>query len=361
MAVKMPIRNPAVPPSAIAGELNGYIPRHLLAQVDHRTADVWLMASLPARGMRALHAAIFARFGVRMTSTGRGRTLWGQWDIFGGPNARYEPCSWATYLITPSARRKSWQPADRAAVARALNISIPDSTYWRKIKRPDGTYPATAAVPGTSDHGRWCADDMALPDDADADTYPEGINDRPDILEWLYLNEHLYGFAHSLASEIWHVHWINGDVVPPAVLAYEAGAVIVPPVVEKPDPTVPERPPVVTPPVITLPTNGDLVYRIIVVDCPHPTIPGARQRAAATFYGTEVQPGGIIPEIEWSGPGSIAKVAHRLATLKALGVQERVLNLEDLLGIRLKDGAAGLPRGDWFGWSLDHFANTAAV
>jgi len=48
---------------------------------------------------------------------------------------------------------------------------------------------------------------------------------------------------------------------------------------------------------------------------PDPDNPGKHKRAAAAFYGTEVQPGGIIAEIEWTGPGSIAKVQHRIATL----------------------------------------------
>ncbi len=113
------------PPSDILKELNGAIPRSKLEVVDldFNKGDVWLLASNPARGMRAMHAAIHEELGVVLSSTGRGRTTLEQWTIFGGQQARYEPCTEAVFntLTEPNndKPRKRWMKKDRDRV-RAL-------------------------------------------------------------------------------------------------------------------------------------------------------------------------------------------------------------------------------------------------
>lgn len=136
-----------------------------------------------------------------------------------------------------------------------------------------------------------------------------------------------------------------------------------PPVVETPRPTTP-------PPAQPAPTPGDttMTMRRIEVYAIDPS-DGVRKKCAAEFYGLEVQPGGIIPEMEWTGPvdeanpGAHPRETFTYVTYRNLGVQARVLNAEDLAGINLKYGSRGLPQGpngeriDWFTWKLSLFRN----
>ncbi len=221
----MPIRATRVP-SAIMNQPNGAIDPKLLGRVD-RDGYLWQMAELPARGMRAMHAAIKADLGIKLDSTGRGRDLRGQWDIFCGTRARYRPCPLAEYNVDKAKNKeltKLWPAKDRHAVEALLNVSIEESDYWTKINVGTVTsprYPATAAVPGTSPHGMWCADDLSLPDGPDLGTDDDPLTVA--VIQWLFENEMKYGFAHSTLSESWHVQWFVGDIVPLAVLTYELG------------------------------------------------------------------------------------------------------------------------------------------
>ncbi len=213
------------PPPDILKELNGAIPRSKLEVVDLDAdmGDVWLLASKPARGMRAMHAAIRVELEVVLSSTGRGRTTMEQWTIFGGQQARYEPCTKAVFdtLIHPAddKPRKQWMKRDRDRV-RALfaDLDIPDEEFWAKKKRSNGTFPATAASPGTSPHGWWCADDLAIGPFPRMDT----ITHSSKVGQWLFAHETEFGFGHGLTSEAWHVQWFMGDVMPQAVLDFEA-------------------------------------------------------------------------------------------------------------------------------------------
>ena len=215
MALSMPITR-VVFPSSVVNQPNGAVNPALLTWVESgRTGLTWLMAQLPARAMRAWHADA-AKRGIKLGSTGRGRTLAQQWDIFGGAHRRYEPCSSLQYMAAAVyGRAKRWSDADRRAVATRLGINIPASTYWRKIRYSDGSYPATAAVPGTSNHGKWCADDLA-----------ETVNGvlvplRPSTIQYLYATGRSFGFTWENTEEPWHVAWANGDVVPQAVIDFE--------------------------------------------------------------------------------------------------------------------------------------------
>jgi hypothetical protein len=181
--------------------------------------DVWLLASKPARGMRALHAAIHIELGVVLSSTGRGRTIQEQWTIFGGDRARYEPCSEAVFktLTEPAddPPRKRWKKADRDRVRALLShLAIPNEEFWRKTNLGF----ATAASPGTSPHGMWCADDLAIGPFPRQDT----IGATSAVGQWLFAHEKEFGFGHGLKREAWHLQWFVGDEMPQAVLDFEA-------------------------------------------------------------------------------------------------------------------------------------------
>lgn len=207
-------------PSSIKGQPNGAVDPSLLSWVEPtRTALVYLLAEYPARAMRAWHADALKN-GISLTTTGRGRTLAQQWDIFGGSQARYRPTTIDEWNITATGSRKSpWSASDRAVVAAKLGITIPSSSYWVKINSRF----ATAATPGTSNHGYWCADDLA--------EYVNGVlvGLRASTLQYLYGSGARFGFTWETISEDWHVCWMSGDVLPQAVIAYETGPIIPPP------------------------------------------------------------------------------------------------------------------------------------
>lgn len=228
----MPIR-PVTLPTAIKGQINGAVDASLLRYVQHnQTSLIYWMAELPARSMRAFHAAAKAE-GLNLTTSGRGRTLSMQWSIFGGSQARYKAVSLSEYNAAPPSNRKFWgavdytssggQPAPgRASVAKTLGVTIPNSSYWIKVGPP---YPATSAVPGTSNHGFWCADDMAKVDPTGVKPYlPFNSAD----LQILYRLGPLFGFHWETLKENWHVHWTNGDQLTAATIAYEGGAPVPP-------------------------------------------------------------------------------------------------------------------------------------
>ena len=234
MVLSMPIRRPLLP-STINGQVNGAVDASLLNWVEsNRTGSVWLMADLPARSMRAVHARA-REAGIILTSTGRGRTLAQQWSIFGGGAARYRPVSSEEYTAAPPANRKFWGLLDyvtpsgerapgRISVGKTLGIAIPNSSFWIKIKNVNGGFPATAAVPGTSNHGWWCADDLAEIVDGRL------VSLRPSTVQWCYANLPDFGFHWETTAEQWHVHWTNGDWLTQATLEFERGITPYPPV-----------------------------------------------------------------------------------------------------------------------------------
>lgn len=74
-------------------------------------------------------------------------------------------------------------------------------TYYQK----PGT--ASAACPGTSNHGLGIAVDVA--------------NASGGRLTWLLANAQKYGFSWEIQSEPWHIRYVAGDHIPAAVLAFE--------------------------------------------------------------------------------------------------------------------------------------------
>ncbi len=201
-------------PAILSSYRNGLLPPELLEPTTFGNATAIRPA---ARAFRAFAALEARPAGIDPRHVGGYRDLRGQLSLF---LARYEPCSLAVYLLTPSSRRKSWTTSARAQVAADLGVSyIPDATYWHKRRNADGSYPATAAVPGTSNHGLGLAIDVA--EELDGDPAPESISTR--FRDLLIARGHLYGLGAELDSEPWHWRYYAGDNIPPAVLAFEAG------------------------------------------------------------------------------------------------------------------------------------------
>ena len=201
----MPIRNPATIPSLVNGQENGNVDRDLLTWVEsNRLGLIWLMAELPARSMRAAHAAARSA-GIILTSTGRGRTLSQQISLF---TSRY------TTFRTPF----SWTEEDSQGNRSPVYVI----KTWNGVIYYQLPGTAMAAVPGTSNHGFWCADDLA-----------EIVNGRlvplrSSTVQWLYANLPLFGFHWETLKERWHVHWTNGDRLTQATIDYEGGGAPLP-------------------------------------------------------------------------------------------------------------------------------------
>jgi len=187
-----------VMPVCLTGVTNGYVPARLLFPSTFGNATA---VDPAARAFRAL-AAELRRNGVDPRHVGGYRSYSEQYALF---TARYEPVSFAVYVVTPSDRRKLWS----ANAAR----------FWRKRRNANGTWPATAAVPGTSNHGYGLAIDIA--EETDGDAGPESI--RPTTVAFLIARAGVYGIGAELDAEPWHWRYYAGDAIPAAVLEYEAG------------------------------------------------------------------------------------------------------------------------------------------
>lgn len=205
MVLSMPIKN-TVKPSVLNQFTNGNIPRaHLDTIEPNRTSAVYLMAILPARGMRALHSAALKEAGIILTTTGRSRTYQQQYDLF---MSRY------TKSYIPGRSYKTWN-----GVRWYLKAGM-----------------AMAAVPGTSPHGWSCADDLAEM------VSGKLVALRPSTVQWLYGNARRFGFAWSTITEQWHVQWVMGDVVPQGIIDYEKTTKPTPEVPRPPTTPIPKTP-----------------------------------------------------------------------------------------------------------------------
>lgn len=222
MARALP-KPPMVLPTVARQYGNGTIPGHMLEPTGFGRA---MCVPLAARAFRAFKAVELTPRGIDPRNVGGYRDLHGQWRIFGGAQARYEPCSLTQYLLTPSSRRKTFRPENRTAV-RALGYDVPDVLYWRKIPLPGGGWPATAAEPGTSNHGHGLAIDVA--EERDGDPEVEALS--PMLLDLLIVRGHLYGLGAEMDSEPWHWRYFAGDAIPAAVIAYETPIAVVRPAV----------------------------------------------------------------------------------------------------------------------------------
>lgn len=159
----------------------------------------WLLPA-PARGWRAMTAAA-SDAGYRLDATGMYRSLADQEALF---RQRFTP-----HLLPPG---KWWQ-----------------ARWWRL--KPGM---ATAARPGTSNHGKGRSIDAA--EELDGDPAPEGLSSG--LLRWLEVNAVSFGFSWEKGidrSEPWHLVYFLGDDVTPRTLAYEASLQPPPPTLTEDD------------------------------------------------------------------------------------------------------------------------------
>lgn len=175
-------------PSSIAGRYgNGLIPQDEMIQVAPELGRFGWLLPAPARSWRAL-AAGAADAGYRLDATGFYRSLADQEALF---IQRFTP-----HLLPPG---KWWR-----------------ARWWRL--KPGM---ATAARPGTSNHGLGRSVDAA--EEIDGDPAPEGLS--AGLLRWLEANAVSFGFSWEKGidrSEPWHLVYFAGDDVTARTLAYEA-------------------------------------------------------------------------------------------------------------------------------------------
>jgi len=200
MSITLPIKS-VVFPSTLVGKENGKLPSDILDQIGVPGA---LMEKTAARAFRAMLAEM-RRGGFDPRQVGHYRTFQQQLTLF---LSRYQETSQATYNATPSAHRKVWNDATKNGY---------NSIYWIKKQRTDGTWPATAATPGASNHGWGLALDIA--EEYDTDTAPDPI--RSQWVTWLVNNAARFGVSAELQSEPWHWRYVAGDAIPQAVLDFE--------------------------------------------------------------------------------------------------------------------------------------------
>lgn len=179
--MRLPVEK-VVLPSCLEGQKNGELDQNLLV---HCGLGGFQMVEPAARAMRALVAAVSAR-GIQVRTTGTYRTYAQQNALF---RARY------TLERLPGRPIKRW-----------------NGRIW--YLRPGM---ATAAVPGTSNHGLGLAIDFA--EERDGKPGVESVSDR--FVRWLIKNAATYGYSAELQSEPWHWRYVAGDNIPQAVLDFE--------------------------------------------------------------------------------------------------------------------------------------------
>lgn len=202
MTVTLPIR-PLLKPSTLNGVENGSVPPLLLDKIGVGNA---VMERTAARACRAMIAAL-NQAGFEVREVGDYRSYEEQVSLF---VSRYESCSQTVFNLTPDNRRKVWPDEPRKPAL------LRGKLFWRK-RLIDGRYPATAATPGTSNHGWGLALDFAQ--ETDGDPQPESVT--IEMVRWLVENAHRFGFSAELQSEPWHWRYVTGDDIPDAVLEYE--------------------------------------------------------------------------------------------------------------------------------------------
>lgn len=183
-AFTLPVR-PLRKPDCLRGQENGKLDAGILKRCG---IGNFLLADPAARACRALVAAAAAR-GIQVRATGTYRTYLQQEALF---RSRY------TLEVLKSRPTKRW-----------------NGETWYQLPKT-----ASAAVPGTSNHGWGLAVDFA--EELDGDVAPESVSAR--FVKWMIKNASAYGFSAELQSEPWHWRYVAGDKIPAAVLAFEGAA-----------------------------------------------------------------------------------------------------------------------------------------
>lgn len=213
MAYTLPINNSIKVPSTSSQYANGNLPANVLQQVQF-VETTCLCEPTAARAFTACFAAAKKALpSLRIKDVGDYRSVQAQITLFvdKGPNTdgRYKPVSQAEYNNTPAAHRKIWSIASKYGY---------NSIYWIKNYAKFGYWPATAATPESSNHGRGLAIDVAEEYDNDSAADPISVA----FVTWLCNNAPRFGIFASLTSEPWHWQYVTGDSIPQAVLDYES-------------------------------------------------------------------------------------------------------------------------------------------
>lgn len=177
-------------PTDLIGVDNGALDPHLLTPIGPQG----LLHHTAARAWAALVAAA-GTAGIPLTYTygGTYRSLGDQMALF---RSRY------TRTELPGRPTKVWL----------------GQTWWQLPQT------AMAAVPGTSNHGLGLAVDTATDSDWSDGLGPDDAASIVPHLGWLSANAALFGWSWEGSPpniEPWHLHYMAGDLVPAAVLAYE--------------------------------------------------------------------------------------------------------------------------------------------
>jgi hypothetical protein len=176
---------PVTMPGDLAGQTNGKLNDNLLSPVDGGGK----LHHLAARAWRALVANVAAETGMPMTYTHGG--------------------TYRSYAAQETLFRSRYDPAGTGGGCKTWN-----GVRWCK----KSANLATAAVPGTSNHGWGLAIDSAH------GTSPSGatsVTSHHAGWDWILDNAERFGFSWELQSEPWHIRYVTGDMVPVAVLAFE--------------------------------------------------------------------------------------------------------------------------------------------
>lgn len=177
-----------VMPKSLVGQANGNLDPSLLVSI-HPYGKLHKNA---ARAYKALVAEC-AKQGLPLTFTYGGcyRTY-----------AQQETLFRQRYVTTPLDRPRKWW----------------NNMWW--YLRPGV---ASAAVPGTSNHGLGLAIDTAFDNDPKDGLGPDdatAITAHPKFA-WFRDNVGRFGFSFESQSEPWHIRFVAGDAIPQAVLDYE--------------------------------------------------------------------------------------------------------------------------------------------
>lgn len=187
-------------PTSLVNASNGNLPADQLVDVVFVGVGTGRLHRQTARAWKALVAVVKAMFGVTLTVT----SLADAYRLYAIQKSafltRMDPVSYATYLITPTSKRRKW----------AYN----GQTYWRL--RPGF---APCATPGTSNHGLGLAIDVQM-------VYADGTKHALSgaVATWMLAHAVEYGFSWENQTELWHIRYFAGDATPAAVLASEKSA-----------------------------------------------------------------------------------------------------------------------------------------
>lgn len=221
---------PTVPikPAAIRHHDNGKLPMSVLVPVRIGPSFFWHVH--PADRAFAALVGRARQAGFDLRSTGGYRSFIQQLNLF---RDRYRPVTLEEWLAESAEHRKYW--ADATSYGHT-------SPYWIKVTYANGSRPATAAVPGTSNHGDALSNDLA--EELDGDVQPEAISRA--AVSWLRANAWRFGIVNEVASEPWHWTFMLGDTITDATLAWEhesTGIPLPPPLTPPITPPIPPAPP----------------------------------------------------------------------------------------------------------------------